>query len=163
MPSSPFITAFCGRRAARRSIVPSAPHSRHRAVISCMAFAAALDFARRNSVEAGKGAEKAFRRIISVFERDIDDFCLSRRELFSRQRQPAHTDILSQRKAAQNAEYPLKMKRRGMCFFCRRFKINLFGDVCLHIVDCPLNALNPIHGFHNLSVFSLYRSAALIS
>ena len=62
-------------------------------------------------MKPGKGTGKALRRIVSVLQRRIDDFGISLGQLLTGKGQAAHTDIIAERIAAENAEHALKMKR----------------------------------------------------
>lgn len=96
-------------------------------------------------MEAGKGAGKAFRGIVAVFQGEIDDFCAAPGQLLAGEREAAHTDIIAQREAAQDAEDPLEMEGGRIGLFGHRFQIELFGEVGFHIVDRLLDTGNPIH------------------
>ena len=97
-----------------------------------------------------------FQRVFGILcGLSLGDYIRMRRLSLAGEGKAAHTDIIAERQTAQNPEYSLKMKRRGVGLCCRFFKINFFGDVRLYIVDGSLNALNPIHAITPCLMISL--------
>ena len=96
-------------------------------------------------MKAGKGTAETLRRIIAIFQSRVDYPNVRRCKFAAGQSEPPHSNIVSQRKAAQDAEHPLKMKAGRIGLLRRFFIVNGFHQMGFHVVQRPLYPGDPIH------------------
>ena len=107
-----------------------------------------------------KRLRKAVRTSIPVLQSGIDDFYTTSGQFRARQRQPAAPDVLTDGKAAENAEHPLEMIAGRKTLRRDILLADIFQQVLLHVIDSSLQSGDPVHLIPPLSVCTLPQQGA---
>ena len=110
----------------------------------CATFAR---FGRRDTVKLLKGLGKAVRTVVPVSKGDIDDLFLAGSQPRPGDGQSTVPNVFPQRVSAQDAENTLEMERGRKALFGDTIVIEIVVDVSFDIVQCILDAGDPVHGF----------------